>query len=261
MRRGRLLALAAVVGMLALSGCLGFFGDDSVPAERLDEEPAGDGYAWNESADVHLTVRADSTFQGVYRMNDTEVTLYRNDGLGGQNPLDVRAVRYQYPNGTVIDGSTLAERGGIEETRDEVTITVPREGGKLAFTASSTPKRFSLPTYVEGSYEVVLPPDRRASAPVFSRVSPGGSETTVDDRNRVHIAWEEVTADRVLVQFYLQRDLTLFGGLVAVFGAVALVGLAYFRRKIQELREQREELGLDVDVDDDSGRDPPPGMG
>lgn len=261
MRRRRLLALAAVVGMLALSGCLGFFGDDSVPAERLDEEPAGEGYAWNESADVHLTVQADSTFQGVYSMNGTELTLYRNDGLGGQNPLDVRAVRYRYPNGTVINGSTLAERGNVEETRDEVVITTPEEGGELAFTAGSTPKRFSLPTYVDGSYEVVLPPDRRASAPVFGRIRPGGSETTVDDRNRAHITWEDVTTDRVLVQFYLQRDLTLFGGLVAVFSVVALVGLAYFRRKLRELREQREELGLDVDVEDDSGRDPPPGMG
>lgn len=261
MSRRRVLALLAVVGLFALSGCLGFFGDDSVPADRLNEEPAGDGYAWNESVDVHVTVRADSSFQAVYRMNSTELELYRNDGLGGQNPLDVRAVRYRYPNGTVINGTTLAERGSVTETRDQVTIRTPVEGGKLAFTASSTPKRFSLPTYVDGSYEVVLPPGRRASAPVFGRISPGPTATSIDDRDRVHITWNDVTADVVLVQFYLQRDLSLFGGLVAVFSAVAIVGLAYFRRQIRELRETREEMGLDVDVDDDSGRDPPPGMG
>ncbi|WP_313695023.1 DUF5803 family protein [Halorarum halobium] len=259
MRRRRVLALLALVGMLLLSGCLGFFGDDSVPAERLDQEPAGDGYAWNESVDVHVTVRADSTFQGVYRVNGSELVLYRNDGLGGRNPLDVRAVRYRYPNGTVIDGSTLAERGSVRETRDEVTIRTPVAGGQVAFTAESTPKRFVVPTYVEGSYEVVLPPDRDVSVPVFGRVSPGGAETRTDAQDRVHVTWDEVATDTVLVQFYLERDLSLFGGLLAVFGALAIVGVAYYRRQIRELRETREEMGLDVDVGDDDGRDPPPG--
>lgn len=253
MRKRRVLALLAVVGMLALSGCLGFFGDDSVPAERLDKDPAGDGYAWNESVDAHITVRSDSTFQAVYRLNDTEMTLYRNDGLGGRNPLDVRAVRYQYPNGTVINGTTLAARGSVTESREAVTIRPPVEGGKLAFTAGSTAKRFSLPTYVDGSYEVVLPPDRRVSAPVFGRISPGGAETSIDGQSRVHITWKSVTADTVVVQFYLARDLPLFGGAVAVLTLVALVGIVYFRWQIRELREIREEMGLDVDTDDDSG--------
>ena len=262
-RRNRALAVAALVGLLALSGCLGLFGGGSVPDERLDQQPDG-AYAWNESVDAHITVLRSSTFKAVYRVNGTQLTLYRPDGLGGRNPLDVRAVRYRYPNGTVINGSTLAERGEVTQSRDEVTITLPAdvEGDRLAFTAGSTPKRFSLPTYVDGSYEVVLPPNREVSLPVFGQISPGGYETRTDEAtDRVHIRWQEVTADAVTVQFYQPGDLRLLGLLAALAGAVGVGGLLYYRRQIQELRELRREHGLDVDVDDDDRRRPPPGMG
>lgn len=264
-RRNRLLALVALVCLVGLSGCLGLFGGGGIPDDRLDQTPAGGDYAWNQSVDAHITVFQNATFEAVYRVNDTELTLYRPDGLGGRNPLDVRAVRYRYPNGTVINGTTLADRGGIDRNRDEVTITLPGnlEGDRLAFTAGSTPKRFTLPTYVDGSYEVVLPPDRRIGLPVFGQASPGGYRTEIDDADRTHVIWDganEVTADAVTVQFYQPGDLRLLGALAAVAGAVAVGGLLYYRRQIRDLRELREEHGLDVDTDDD-GRDPPPGMG
>ncbi|WP_435125268.1 DUF5803 family protein [Halobaculum sp. D14] len=262
--RRRLAAAAALVGVVLLSGCLGVFGG-SVSDQRLDQEPAGGSYAWNQSADVHITVHTDATFEAVYTVNRSELTLYREDGLGGRNPLSVRAVRYRYPNGTVINGSTLQERGAVEQTRSAVVIRFPGtgdvEGDQVAFTASSSPKRFSLPTYVDGSYEVVLPPNRRVSMPVFGQVSPGDYDTRVDDAGRLHITWADVGAEHVVVQFYTMNDLRMLAALVGLLALIGGGGLLYFRYQIRELRRQREELGLDVDIeDDDFGRDPPPGM-
>ncbi|QZX98803.1 DUF5803 family protein [Halobaculum rubrum] len=269
-RRRRLLALAALVGMLALSGCLGFFGGGSVSDERLDQSPAGGEYDWNASVDseldAHITIHDDATFSAVYAVNGSELELFRRDGLGGTNPLDVRAVRYRYPNGTVINGSELADRGAVDRTRDVVRIDLPGdgdvEGDRVAFTAGSTPKRFALPTYVKGSYEVVLPPNRRASLPVFGDVNPGGATTSVDDENRLHVRWDDVQSESVIVQFYLPQDIRIFGAVFALLAVVGGGGLLYYRRQIDALREQREKLGLDVDTDDDDLGDdgPPPGM-
>ncbi|WP_435064767.1 DUF5803 family protein [Halobaculum sp. EA56] len=268
--RRRLLALAALAGMLALSGCTGLLGGGSVSEERLDADPAGGEYDWNESVesdlDAHIVIHENATFSAVYAIEGGGIELFRRDGLGGTNPLDVRAVRYRYPNGTVITGSELRERGAVERTRDVVRIDFPGEGDvdgdRIAFTAGSTPKRFALPTYVTGSYEVVLPPNRRASLPVFGDFSPRPESTTVDDRNRLHVRWDDVQTDSVIVQFYLPQDIRIFGGVFALLALVGGGGLLYYRRQIEALREQREELGLDVDTDpDDLGDDgPPPGM-
>jgi hypothetical protein len=97
--------------------------------------------------------------------------------------------------------------------------------------------------------------------PVFGQVSPRGYETGRDGQV-TQIRWDEaVTSRSVLVQFYLQRDLTIFAGLVLVFSLIGGGGLLYYRRQIEALREQREELGLDVETDDDEfDRGPPPGM-
>ena len=260
----RLLVAAAAVALLSLTA--GCFGGGSIPTEQLNQEPS-EPYAWNASEDVHITVTQNANFRGVYELNESTIDLYRRDGFGGQNPLDVSAVRYRYPNGTVINGTAIENRGGeIRRTRDAVSVTVPpgaASGGELAFTASSTPKRFSLPVYVEGSYEVVLPPDRRVDFPLFGAVSPGGATTEIDSNGQVHIRWNEVTSRSIVVQFYLQRDLTIFGGIVAVLAVIGVGGLFYYRRQIEALQAQREELGLDVeqeDDDDDFGRGPPPGM-
>jgi hypothetical protein len=256
--------------MLSLSGCLGFFGGGSVSDERLDQAPAGGEYDWNESVDselnAHITIHENATFSAVYAVNGSEVELYRRDGLGGTNPLNVRAVRYRYPNGTVITGSQLADRGAVDRTRDVVRIDFPGEGDidgdRVAFTAGSTPKRFALPTYVQGSYEVILPPNRRTSLPVFGDVTPGGATTSVDDENRLHVRWDDVQTDSVIVQFYLPQDIQIFGAVFALFAVVGGGGLLYYRRQIDALREQRQEMGLNVDTDDDDLGDdgPPPGM-
>jgi hypothetical protein len=263
----RLLATLALVGLLLTSGCLGFFGASDVPDEELDASPP-EPYVWDNDRDAYIVINESTQFQAVYRTNETEMQLFRRDGFGGRNAIPVSAVRVRYPNGTVVTGSELRERGGnVTRTRDEVTVERPDDipNGtvwQLAFTSESSPKRFALPTFVTGSYEVVLPPDRRVDFPIFGNVRPAGSETSIDDRSRTHIAWSDVQSDSLAVQFYLQRDLTIFGAIAALLSAVAVGGLLYYRRQIEKLKERREEMGLDVDTDDDDfGRDPPPGMG
>lgn len=262
----RVLLLLAVVALVGLSGCAGLLGGGSVSDERLDEAPA-EPYAWNASVDAHITVTENATFRAVYRTNASELELYRRDGFGGRNAIPVRALRYRYPNGTVITGSEFADRGGgVSRSRSAVTVTLPSDAprnatGRLAFSSESTPKRFALPTFVEGSYEVVLPPGRRIGFPLFGRASPPGHVTTRDDAGRVHVRWDRVGSDAVVVRFYLQRDLAIFGGIAAGLVLLGVGGALYYRRRIRALRRRREELGLDVDVeDDDLGDDGPPRM-
>ena len=258
----RLLLAAGCLALLALtSGCLGI-GTGPVSEDTLDSDPA-EAYEWETDRAAHITVQENTQFRAVMEVNRSTVDLFRRDGFGGSNALSVEAVRYRYPNGTIITGSELRERGGeVRETRDETVVELPpgTEGrGTLAFTSSGTPKRFTLPTYVEGTYEVVLPENRNIDFPVFGQVSPGNYETVRDDRGRVKVVWAEpVTADTVSVRYYLQRDLYIFAGVLGAIVLVGIGGLLYRRRQIERLRKQRLEMGVDVGTDDD---DEPPGLG
>jgi hypothetical protein len=254
--------LLALVGLALLALTAGCFGPGAISGERLDEAPA-EPYEWESDRDVHIAIQTDSSFRAVYNVSGSgeSLELFRRDGFGGRNPLNVRAVRYRYPNGTVITGSELEARGGgVDRSRETVTVTFPAgaDGGKLAFTAGATPKRFTLPVFVEGSYEVVLPPDRRIDLPVFGTVSPRGYEAETTD-GQTHIRWEEVTTRGISVQYYLQRDIPIFGAIAAVSIIIGLSGAYYYKRQMERLRELREEMGLDVEVEErDDG--PPPGM-
>lgn len=258
----RTLALFALVVLVVSSGCLSFITGGGVSDERLDQEPE-EPYVWDADTDVHVTVSDHATFQAVYNLSAAEgnrLELYRRDALGTQTPLQIRALRYRYPNGTVINGSQIDDRGGtLDSQREQLVVEPPAQGGQLAFSADSTPKRFALPTYVDGSYTVVLPEDRRVGVPLFGRISPGADEVTTED-GLVHIRWESLSSRNLVVQYYIQRDLQIFAVAAGVLSIVGLVGLAYYRRQLEALREKREELGLDVNVEDDRD-DPPPGMG
>lgn len=267
MNRRLLLAFAALVLLAATSGCLGLFGSNDVPAERLDSQPPVEGgYAWDSNATVHIEILESTKFTAVYELNQSEIELYRRDGVGGRNPLSVESVRYRYPNGTVINGSEIRNRGGaVQQNRDVTTVVLPNgtSGGHLAFASGGSPKRFSLPTYVQGSYEIVLPPDRSIDAPIIGQANPNGYERLTTDDGRSLLRWQSIgeNADTVSVQFFLERDLYVFGGVFALFALIGIGGLLYYRQKIEALREQREEMGLNVDTDgDEFDDDPPPGM-
>jgi hypothetical protein len=268
----RALGLLAVGLLVFSAGCTGVFGGGSLPDSELDQPP-NEPYQWDSDRDVHITVTAQASFRAVYEVpaNGSSMELYRRDGFGGRNPIPVQSVRYRFPNGTTINGSQFEAYGGSIGRSDgavQVSFPAAAEAGpnataQFAFTSQSTAKRFSLPVYSEGSYEVVLPPDRRIDFFLFGNVVPGNYNTSIDAESRQHITWGSVTSESVLVQFYLDRDLYIFGGLLAVLSLVAVVGLVYYRRQIDELRARRREMGPDVDTgDDDFGDDgPPPGMG
>lgn len=248
----RRLALATVlVAALAVSaGCTGIFGGGSIPDEELNKNVA---YPWDTDTKTTLVVKGDY-FKGVYRVQGkSKLSLYR-EGLSSNNPLDVWGVKFRYPNGTFANGTDL----DVDRKGSKTVVHLPQENGTVAFSAHAQPKEFRLPAYVDGPYEVVLPPDRRVGNFLFGHVSPNGHDVSVED-DRVHVTWSDVD-NNLLVRYYLQRDLWLFGGLVALLGAVIAGGLAYYVRQIRELERQRQEMGLDVEVETEDEGDDPPGL-
>lgn len=255
----RRLALLAVAGLLVLSGCLG---GGPASDDRLDQPPDVP-YDWDTSTDVSITVTNDSTYRAVYDVSafNESIELAEGGFLGTDTPVTIRSLRYRYPNGTVINGSKFDEHGGAVGTQDNaLVIEPPADDGMLAYSGDSTPKQFSHPIAVEeGSYTVVLPENRETSVPLFGRIVPQPDSTVTVD-GRLHIVWASATGETLLVRYYLPRDVQLFAGLLVGLLGVGIVGGAYYWRKIKELRERREEVGLDVDVERDDGDGPPPGM-
>jgi hypothetical protein len=249
--------LGLAVGLVALlavsAGCLGYItGGGEISDERLDREPT-EPYDWETDRDGRLTLHTADEVQAVYQVNASQqLRLYTPAGLGREEPLAVSAVRFRYAdNGTVITGTEIRERGGeIDQTTDEVDLTVPDAEGQLALSAPVTPRRLTLPVYVEGSYEVVLPPDYRMDFFLFSNAVPRGAETEIVD-NRVHVRWDEVTGGTILVQYYLERDLYVFGGAIVLLSLIAVGGLYYYRRQIDRLHDVRVQMGLGSEDDEE----------
>ncbi|MEM4780821.1 MAG: DUF5803 family protein [Halalkalicoccus sp.] len=249
MNRREFLASGAAVGTVAVAGCAGF---GSVTSEEGLEEDAE--YDWETDADATIEV-VEGEYKAIYTIEDrSTVRLYQSTRYGDDNPIDVRAVQFRYPDGTVVG----TEEVEVEETRSAVYVHLPTENGQLAFTSDSRSRNFATDTFVEGSYEVILPPGYRVDNFVLGNVRPGGSEIEVID-DRTHIRWDEMDASAISVRYYLERDVYLFGGLIVVASIGAAIAGAYVYRQIQELERKREEAGLDVDIEDDDS-EPPPGM-
>lgn len=261
MLQSRTLLATALIGLLAVSaGCAGLFGSE-VPDSALDKEPP-EPYDWNTSTTgtIHVVDGGDR-YQAVFDLSDantTKLVLYER-GLASDRPEWVRSVRYRYPNGTVVNGTDPAIEVKLKGSRR--VVKVPDSEGKLAFTGPSDIKQFGIRTPVKGTYEVVLPPGRRVGSFLFGRVSPGGYSTTVDGENRLHVTWDREIGNPIYMRYYLIRDLWLFRGGVALLALVGAGGALYYLRKIRGLKRRREEVGLDVDTDDEFDQDPPPGMG
>jgi hypothetical protein len=241
----RLLLATVLLAVLAVSaGCAGPLGSGGGDLQERVSESAD--YDWSTSKNVTIDVRSDE-YTAVYAVeNRSTLELHHYDSFGGEAPLPISAVQFRHPNGTVVDHEAIQ----VEETRHKTILTLPAEEGKLAFTAPAGGKEFNLPVFVEGSYEVTLPPGMRVGVFLLSDVRPRGYEATVED-GRTTIEWDEVTSENVVVRYYLERDLTIFASIVALLTGVALVGLGYFVVQIRRLEERREEMGLDVDTSDD----------
>lgn len=259
-RRRLAIATLVLVLMVLGAGCLAWVtGGGEVSDERLDEEPA-EPYNFETDRDAHIDVQS-SNFQAVYRVEPgQQFRFHQTTRWALEEPLDIRAVRFKYAgNGTVVNGTTMVEHGGdVDQTPDEVYVTVPDAEGQLALSATDSARWFSIPAYVEGSYEVVLPPGHRIDFFLFSNVAPRDYESELVD-DRVHLRWDEVSGGTVVAQSYRQRDIYIFGGAVVLLTGIAIVGLAYFRRQVQTLEEVRKSMGLDVEEEDDEddGFDPP----
>ena len=238
------LAVLVVLTLTLTAGCLDYVtGGGEISDDVLDAEPA-DAYDWETDRNASLTLDTGSELQAVYNVSaDQRLRLYQPTSIGQEGPLDISAVRFRYANGTIISGTELRDRGEIDQTPDEVYVTVPADG-RLAFTAGATPRRLTLPVYIEGSYEVLLPEGSRMDFFLFSNTVPAGATTERVD-NRVRVTWENVESSSILVQYYQNNDLTIFGAIIGILSAIAVGGLYYYRRQIDRLHETRVEMGLD----------------
>lgn len=253
MNRRLVLAVIVVGSLVAFSGCSAIFG--GISDEQLDSDAE---YGELRDSDANVTIAIEDgnlidggEFRAVYDLNGTEELSLHRSTIYRDEPLDIRAVRYWYPNGTELTGSELA----VDQGRSSTTVEVPDGNGTLAFSGEAGRKTFRLPAYVEGSYAVTIPEGHRTSNFLFGDVSPGGYEREIVD-GRERLTWDEVEGT-ISLRYYLARDIPLFLGLVGVALLIGGVGIGYYYRQIKRLREQREEFGVDVDVDDDSDGGPP----
>lgn len=236
--RRQLLAFV-LLGLLTMSaGCTGLFGPGGVDEERLTQEF---DYDWNTDAKVTINVTGEQ-YHAVYDLKNRSRLVVNTRDFTGDQPLSVAALQYRYPNGTV----TQIPASQVERKQEQTVISLPARRGKVAFTAPAGGKQVRVPTFVDGSYEVILPENMRVDAPILSQVRPGADSQAIKN-SRVHIRWENVEADAVRVSYYLARDLWIFGGVLALFVLVGIGGLAYYVLQIRQLEQRREETGLDMD--------------
>lgn len=271
----RLLVAFALVVMLSLSGCSTIFGDDADDPEALSQDA---DYEFDTDRDAYIKVNSDN-YTAVYNVSaresdDDTIQLYTTDALTLEQPLELRGLQFQFPNGTRLkyredgsvqkvypNGSTDAaadDAFGVESDRSRTTVELPAEEGRLAFTTPKSGKELAIRTPVSGSYELVLPPDTDAALPILSQVHPSNDDR-YEEGERVRLVWENVDTELLVVRWYLDRDIWLFGGLALVATAIGLAGAGYYYLQMREARRRREEEGIDIDYDDDR-EGPPPGM-
>jgi hypothetical protein len=256
----RLLAAGLVVALVATAGCASFLGSDD---PNPDELAAEGEYDWDTPANTTFNISRSSFTAVINVENRSHVVVYRTDELGTNEPLEVEALQFRYPNGTVVTADPNETDLWAEAEGQQTNVTLPSKTGQVAFTASRpNAKRFGSPVFVEGSHAVVLPPNTRVGIPLLSRVNPGGWESSVRDDGRMVVVWESVQRGPVITRYYLQRDLLMFGSIAAVFLVVGVGGAAYYVTQIRSLKRKRQEIGLDVENEEDEfdRDDPPPGM-
>lgn len=236
----RALAVAALA-LLAVTGGCAAFGGGSVDQDRLRQDADYAPY-WGSQSDVTVVIGPDSYRSLVRVENRSEIELYRFHRFNNERPLDIAALAFRYPNGTVVGADAFA----VERTGSRTVVDLPASEGTVAYTAPKRGKRVRVATVVDGgSYEVILPPDAEVKYFLLGRVVPRGYERSLDDGGQVHLTWEAVQRDRIVVRYYLGRDLVLFGGLLAIAVTALVGGLGYFLIQLRDLRTRREAVALD----------------
>ncbi|MFT4921464.1 MAG: hypothetical protein ACI8XM_000661 [Haloarculaceae archaeon] len=248
----RVLAALALLGVLALAGCLG---PSSIPEGELTENAT---YDWETNATTTFNLSRNSYATLVNVTNETTLSVNERDALGTDSPVQVSALKFRFRNGTIVNASHA--NLSAQTTQDSTVISLPARNGTVAYTDTRRGKSFGSPAFVTGSYEIVLVPNTRIGIPLLSQGRPGGYSTRISDSGRQVVRWANVTRGAVNVQYYLQRDLLIFGTLFLGGLAIAVGGTVYYVRKIRRLERQREDLGDEVEFEDEDGG-PPPGMG
>ncbi|MFP8955265.1 DUF5803 family protein [Natrialbaceae archaeon A-CW3] len=253
--RRLLLATVVVALLMVTAGCSMIFG--GISDETLDEEQDYDDLRDRE-ANVTIDVGSggfirSGEFRAVYDLNDTEeLSLYRST-FYRDDALDIRAVRYWYPNGTELTGSEIH----VDQGRSSTEVRVPDGNGTLAFTGDASQRSFYVPAFVDDSYEVILPEGYRSTNFFFGQVSPGGYERELQD-DQEHLTWEHADSS-ISIQFYASRDVPIFIGVLVLVTTVGGALIGYYYRQVKQLEKQRKEMGIDVEIDDDDRKRPPPG--
>ncbi|MDY6774603.1 MAG: DUF5803 family protein [Halobacteria archaeon] len=224
----RAVVLAAVVGIVVLSGCMG------------NSPGASPGYSWSSvegDTDVYYDLNPDNytAVMTVSRLDSSQVELSQGDSFGGRIPVRATHVRFRYPNSTVVNAS-------VETESDRTTVTLPSDDGKLAYTSPLRSNSFAreVPVPVDGDVVVVLPEGKDARNRILGGISPSGYE--VVSESPLSLRWSGLSqGDTVDVKFYdtgnVRLLIYLFGAVLA--GAVAVV--VYFRQRLADLREKRRE--------------------
>lgn len=249
--RRRLLAITCVVALAVLAGCFG-------PTEVPDDQLAGNAsYDWDDDAAAVYDLSR-SSYTAVFTLtNQSTLGIYDRDPLGVETPVDIEALQFRFRNGTVVNASHANLSAELQQRR--TVISVPSREGKVAYTAPRSGKQFSTPVVVPGTQRITMRPGARVGIPLLSQVQPSDYSTSVTD-NRMTVTWENETRGTLSVQFYLQRDILLFSLLLLVALTIGGGGLLYYLRQLRRLEATREDIGLDVETEDEDDRGPPPGM-
>ncbi|MDY6765474.1 MAG: DUF5803 family protein, partial [Halobacteria archaeon] len=167
-----------------------------------------------------------------------EIEIWKDNPLGGTNPITVGGVRFRHSNGTVVNVTKIEERSG------RTVIEIPSPDGTLVYSSPIGSRRFVQPSPIEGSVKVILPEGTDARNFILGNIAPGGYE--VVNESPLTLRWDNVGEGSVIdIRYYNEGDVALLmyllGGLV-----VAAIGVyLYFRHVLNKLEEQREELGLE----------------
>lgn len=259
MHRRALYAMAAVAILAITAGCLGGGLDDTAVEEDADR---GELWEINEDVDAGIVIEeggflSGNSYEAVYRIDGhDEIELYVR-GLARDRPLSIEAVQFQFENGSVVG---VADRDDFTVRTDDgrTVVSPPNDEGKLAFSGSGQRQQLQLRSSLSGTYQVTLPEGYRVGDIILGGVSPRSPETQVDG-DTMTLTWQD--ADSLSVRYYHSDHQIIFWGMVGVMGVAAIGGVVYFRREIKRIVQWRKEQGLDIDIDDDEGRRPPPGMG
>lgn len=234
----RVLVVLALGGLLVSAGCLG----GGVVNEETLGEPAT--YDWDTDTDASVNITGGS-YQAVLRLeNRTNVSLFGPGEFGGEAALPIQGVKYRYPNGTVQNVSVLT----VTEQDERTKIEAPEKGGQVAYTAQVRSSDLYLPVAINGSHSVTLPPGAEVGFPIIGSATPGGYEI---DRSgeRITLTWSNPDSHIITIDYYHERNLYIFGGLLGVAGVIAGAGLVYFRAQLRSLAARRGEMSPQEDRD------------